>query len=197
VALCGFQDLVEHLVVKYPQQVNTGGGYCVTPLIAALAGKHFQTAKLLRHNGAHGDVRGYRERTPLDAAAWFGDLEMVQVLLDYKLDVNSRDDEGWTPIISVSGGEGTLYNIPDVRADITQLLLEHGADVNARNKDGSASLHVAADSGRVEVVRVLLEHGANVGAEDENGRTPYWIASKKGYNEIMKLLSEHGAESSM
>ena len=57
-ALCGFQDLVEHLIVKYPQHVNTTGGYYVTPLVAALAGGHFQTAKLLRDNGAHVNVRG-------------------------------------------------------------------------------------------------------------------------------------------
>jgi hypothetical protein len=53
-ALCGFQELVEHLVVKYPQHVNTESGHYVTPLFAALAGRHFQTAKLLRQNGAHG-----------------------------------------------------------------------------------------------------------------------------------------------
>jgi hypothetical protein len=48
-ALCGFQDLVEHLVVKYPQHVNAIGGRYVTPLVAALAGRHFQTAKFLHH----------------------------------------------------------------------------------------------------------------------------------------------------
>jgi len=30
-ALCGFQDVVEHLVIKYPQHVHTRGGYFMTP----------------------------------------------------------------------------------------------------------------------------------------------------------------------
>src|SRR6266849_11146069 len=56
-ALCGFQDLVEYLIVKYPQHVNASGGSYFTPLVAALAGKHFQTAELLRHSGADPNVQ--------------------------------------------------------------------------------------------------------------------------------------------
>ena len=49
-ALCGFHDLVEHLITKHPQDVNADGGRYVRPLVAALAGEHFQTADLLRNN---------------------------------------------------------------------------------------------------------------------------------------------------
>ena len=56
-ALCGFEDLVEHLIVKYPQHVmNTNGGYYVTALVAALEGKHFRISKLLHDNGARAHV---------------------------------------------------------------------------------------------------------------------------------------------
>ena len=55
--LCGFEDLVEHLIVKYPQYVmNTNGGYYVTALVAALEGKHFRISKLLHDNGARAHV---------------------------------------------------------------------------------------------------------------------------------------------
>jgi hypothetical protein len=101
-ALCGFQDLVEHLVIKYPHHVNISSGYYVTPLFAALARRHFQTAKLLFRNGAHVDVRGNHGLTALHSAAWYRDLEMVQVLLDYKADINARCDDNRTPIQCVS-----------------------------------------------------------------------------------------------
>ena len=196
-ALCGFQDLVEHLVIKYPQHVNTRGGHFITPLIAALARRHFQTAELLRQNGADVDVQGEIGRTPLHSAAWYGDFEMVRVLLNYGADVNARNDEGWTPIHSMSQGFQSSV-IPSIRQslpDVAQLLLEHGADVNAQISGGSGRtpLHVTMGSDRAEVVRVLLEHGANVGAEDSEGRTPFQIASA-AYDEIRKLLSEHGAK---
>jgi len=199
-ALCGFRDVVEHLVIKYPQHVNTRGGYFMTPLIAALARRHFQTAELLRHNGADVDVRGKIGRTPLHSAAWYGDLEMVRVLLNHKADVNARSDEGWTTLHYVSQGHqgNVIPNICQSLGDVARLLLEHGADVNAQflvpGSSGRAPLHVSMDYHTVEVVRVLLEHGASVYAKDGRNRTPFEIASAEGYDEIMKLLSEHGAK---
>jgi ankyrin repeat protein len=198
-ALCGFQDLVEHLVIKYPQHVNSSGGYYVTPLFAALAGRHFQTAKLLRHNGAHVNVRGGDGETPLVSAACYGDLKMVQVLLDYKVDVNALGQNNWAPIHYVSQGPG-LHDIPQLFPDVARLLLEHGADVNVKNSSGWTPLRVAADYRKVEVVRVLLEHRANVGAEDGKGRTPLhaaagsWDPEIYGRVEIVRMLLEHGAD---
>ena len=174
-ALCGFQDLVEHLVVKYPQHVNTGGGKYGTPLVAALAGRHFQTAGHLLHNGANVDVRSTNGRTPLQRAAWYGDAEAVRVLLDYKADANIRTSQNWTPIHSVPIGSQFFYiphHGPQMSADIAESLLKHGADINARTNTGLTPLHVAAIWGRVEIVRVLLEHGADVGMQDSGGTTP-------------------------
>ena len=200
-ALCGFRDLVEYLVFKYPQHMNTHGGHYVTPLNAALARRHFQTAELLHHSGADVDVRGIVGRTPLHSAAWYGDLEMVRVLLNYSADVNARSNEGWTPIHYVSQGFQHSF-IPDIcqsLPDVARLLVKHGADVNVQTSDGDnrTPLHVTMGTmkfHRVEVARVLLEHGGNVGAEDSDGRTPYQIASAEGYDEVMKLLLEHGAK---
>ena len=217
-ALCGLQDLVEHLIIKHPQQVNAIGGRYVTPLVAALAGRHFQTAELLHQNGAHVNVHGNDGDTALCSAAWYGDLEMVQVLLSLEADVNDRGINNWTPIHNASHGPDptlshTSYNNRQLLPDVARLLLEHGADVNARiehddDDEGMTPLHLAAaDRGRVQVVRVLLEHGANVGAEDKKGRTPLHDAADyrriygifggaydvSGKAEAVRVLLEHGA----
>ncbi len=206
-ALCGFQVLVEHLVIKSPLQLNTHGGRYVTPLVAALARRHFRTAEFLCHNGA--DVNaGYGEYgvTPLHAATWDGDFEVVRVLLNCKADVNARSSKGLTPIHYVSRGSGfRLSKIPNICQSlpvVARLLLEHGADVNAQTSDGSGRTALHAGIGppcqprdmTEGVLRVLLEHGANVDAEDNRGRTPIQIASGKKYRNIRKLLSEHGAK---
>ena len=190
-ALCGFEDLVEHLVVKYPQHVNTSGGHFVSPLVAALERRHFRIVELLHRDGAHVDVHGTNGTTALDSAARFGDLEVVQVLLDHKADVNARDNSGWTPILSLSYGHRHL-NIPQLWPDVAQLLLKYGADVNARVNDGRTPLHVAAVQ-IVEIVRILLEHGANVDAVDNEGRTPLHSAAQYGRVEAVRVLLEHGA----
>jgi len=194
-SLCGFQDLVEHLSVKHPEHLNSRGGFYVTPLVAALAGRHFQTAKFLHHNGAHLDVRGKEGDTLLHSPAWYGDLEMVQVLLDYKVDINARRDGGWTPLHDASYDPGLTRtdNVVQSLPDTIQLLLEHGADVNTRALDNSTPLHYAIGFARVEIVRTLLEHGANAGAEDNEGRTPLHKVVGRGRYEVVRVLLEHGA----
>ncbi|KAF8489915.1 hypothetical protein F5888DRAFT_1951512 [Russula emetica] len=198
-ALCGFQDLVQNLIVKYPQHVNARGGWYSRPLVAALAGKHFQTAKLLRHSGADPNVQCYGENTPLHSASFYGDVEMVQELLDLDADVNARNEEGQAPLHYSPLTPLAYRNVPTfpiLLGNVAQLLLDRGADINARANDSTTPLHTAVIFECIEVVRVLLEHGANVGAEDESGKTPFTLAKSRESqsDEIMKLLSEHGAQ---
>src|SRR6266702_7364576 len=51
-SLCGFSDLVQHLAMKRPQDVNAVGGRYDFPLLAALHGKHIQVAEILLKHGA-------------------------------------------------------------------------------------------------------------------------------------------------
>jgi len=194
-ALCGFQNLVEYLIAKYPQHINASGGFYVRPLVAALGGRHFQTAELLRHSGADPNVQGYGGNTPLHSAALYADVEMVKVLLNLEADVNIRNKVGAAPLdaasAGLSGSDGEP-NFPQVLANVTRLLLDNGADIDARNNHGSTSLHFAVSRGRIEVVRVLLEHGANIGAENNKGETPLAMAKEYQYHEFVKLLSEYG-----
>jgi Ankyrin repeats (3 copies) len=95
-ALCGFPNLVEKLIAKHPQHVNAIGGYYMTPAVAALAGRHFQLALALHHSGSSLEPRGDIGWSPLHSAVSRGDLEMVQVLLDYGVDVNALTEEDYT-----------------------------------------------------------------------------------------------------
>jgi hypothetical protein len=188
-ALCGFHDLVEHLITKHPQGLNADGGLYMRPLVAALAGEHFQTADLLRHNGADLDVRSENGKHPFHSAAFSGNFEMVRILIEYDpADINARDRYGWTPLIQASQG----HNFKD--GSVLRLLLEHGADINVQDVDGWTPLYMASKNGALEVVRLLLEHGANVEVKDREGKTALQKAADGGHDEIMKLLREHGAE---
>jgi ankyrin repeat protein len=101
-SLGGFYDLAKHLVDKHPEYINARGGQMVTPLGAALYGKHFQVADLLHRHGADVNVRGYRGHTPLRAACEFEDWDIVQWLLDHRADVNTQSISFWTPLHSVA-----------------------------------------------------------------------------------------------
>ena len=188
-ALCGFYDLVERLITKHPQDVNADVGYYMRPLVAALAGEHFRTADLLRHNGADLDVRGQDGTNPLHAAAYSGNLKVVRILIEYNpTDINARDEEMCTPLIWASSRD----NLKD--GSVHQLLLEHGADINMQNRFGGTSLYYASYYGALEVVRLLLDHSADVEVKDNDGQTALQIAAEEGRDEVVKLLREYGAK---
>ena len=171
-ALCGFREVVEHLVVNDPESVDARGGCHVTPLVAALAGGHLQTANFLHDNGADPNVRGHAGAVPLHSAANYGKFEIVQVLFKYKADVHARDDYGLTPLHSASRGfSAGGPNISPSLSNVARLLLKHGADVNALERHQNTPLHEAAQYGRVEVVRMLLKYVANLGVEDDDRKT--------------------------
>jgi ankyrin repeat protein len=183
-ALCGFRNIAEQLIVKHPQHVNATGGWYRTPAVAALAGRHFELAQVLHRSGSSVDPRGFQGRSPLHSAAVCEDLEMIQILLDYGIDVNVGNEFGSTPL--------ALYDFEDPR--VVRLLLDNGADPNARSQNRTTQLHRASRSGRIEIVRILVEHGASAEIKNWDGRTPLEIASGKQHDEIVKLLSEHLAK---
>ena len=187
-ALCGFQNLVEQLIIKHPQHVNAIGGCYRTPVVAALAGRHFQLAEVLHRNGSSVDQRGgLSSNSPLHSAARFSDLEMVQVLLDYGIDVNVRNYHGSNPLAFATYGQ-----FKDPR--LVRLLLDRGADPNVRRQFGTTPLHQASQNGTIEIVRLLVEHGARVEVQDDKGRTPLDVALAEKHDEIVKLLLEHRAK---
>jgi hypothetical protein len=188
-ALCGFHDLVEHLITKHPQDVNANGGHYVRPLVAALAGEHFQTADLLRHNGADLNVRGHLWRNPLHTAAVSGNFEVVRKLIEYDpACIEARDEYGQTPLLLVSYGRNSKDD------SVFRILLEHGADINAKRQDGQTPLHEASHNGALEVVRLLLEHGADVEAKGYDCKTALQFAAEKGHDKVVEFLREHGAK---
>ena len=71
-------------------------------------------------------LRGRGQHSPLHSAALQGDIEIVQVLLDCKLDVNAKLGDGQTPLHFALRSWAPNY------FETIRLLLEKGADPRAR-----------------------------------------------------------------
>ena len=184
-ALCGFSNLVEQLIIKYPQDANAISGYYWTPAVAALAGRHFEMAQVLHRNGSSVEPRDDLKCTPLHSAAYHGNLEMVQVLLEYGVDVDCPNQYGSTPL-----NYAPRYGHRNA-AKIARLLIERGADSNTRGYDGDTPLHQASQCGMIDIARLLIEHGANIEAKNDIGSTPLDVA--RG-DEMRNLLLEVSAK---
>ena len=155
-----------------------------------------QVARLLLENGANPDMMlkvfpPYRSlgndrggdsmlttgTTPLLRAAKAGDIEMVQLLLEFKAKPNLKNQPGYTPIMAVSGlGSANV----DIRAkfrdeqraiETSKLLLAAGADINAKDAQGRTTLNGAVQWNWPEFVKFAVENGADINAEDLRGFT--------------------------
>ena len=179
-ALCGFRDLTEYLITKYPQHVNATVGLNKSPLVAALRKGHVQVAELLYLHGAIIPI-GYNGRTLLHAASADGLVDVAQWLLGIGADANAQADSRRTPLhfAAMNGHFG-----------LVRILLDRGADVNAAAMENYTPLHQASLGGYINVARLLIEHGAEVYARDQNQLTPLLYAKNA---ETMQLLMKYGA----
>ena len=233
----GYKGVVEQLLVA-KADVNAADKQGQTPLQLAAVGGKAAMVKLLREHGAHdptvdiyeaagsGDLAAARVllqgrpdlvsvnilfgMTPLQWAVQKGHLDMAELLLDNKADVNAKDILGETAL---------HYAARNGRPDLVAILLSHGAKINTRNKAGQTPFQLAtegnhkdvinllgghggkggampkvdifeaAGTGNAEAVRELLEkHPGLVSKKSRTGDTPLHVAAMNGRTEVVKLL---------
>lgn len=101
-----------------------------------------------------------------------GDKAAIVLFLAGKIDINTRDERGWTPLMisSFNGNE-----------EIAELLVQNGADVHMRDNAGYGPMHWAAFNGYHRVIRLLLEKKADPNALSNFGWTPLMQAATRGH----------------
>lgn len=114
-----------------------------------------------------------------------GDRNAVLLFLSSGVDIDTRDEHGWTPLmISTFNG----------KEEVAILLIRSGADVNAQDTAGYGPLHWAAFNGYSNVVKLLVEKRANVNAPSKHGWTPLLQAATRGHLLTAGQLIAAGAD---
>lgn len=118
------------------------------------------------------------------------DTTLLEVwkLIKAGADVNEKDGEGFTPLMSAA------LNNPNPKVIIA--LVKAGAEVNAKDKDGKTPLMFAAlMNQRAEIITALIKAGADVNAKDDGGLTPLMFAAVINSNpELITTLIKAGAD---
>lgn len=125
------------------------------------------------------------KNTPLHIAAGSGNLELVQLVCQYDVDMNAVNVRGETPLLlAVQAGN----------VDVVRFLYERGANIEIANKDGETPLYKAVERNFIDVATYLLEKGANVNTKTNIKKTPLMVAAEYGYDELVTLLLRYGAD---
>jgi hypothetical protein len=114
-----------------------------------------------------------------------GDHKAVLLFLSSGVDIDTRDEHGWTPLM-VSTFNG--------KEEIALLLIRSGADVRAKDTAGYGPLHWAAFNGYSSVVKLLIEKRAPVNERSNHGWTPLLQAASRGHLLAVGQLIAAGAE---
>jgi len=199
------RELVE-LFLAHGAKLNVKDNIGRTELHIAVSEGNQDLARFLVSKGA--------TASELHLAACLGDLARVKSLAEEGVDVDTKDEAGWTPLYwaaSMAEEEVAEFLIGkgagiDVRGNINRtslhqaafvgaaklasLLISKGADPNARGKDNGTPLHLAAAGGHKDVVQLLLANGVDVNVENNQGRTPLAVAQRRGQAEIIEILTK-------
>ncbi len=126
----------------------------------------------------------------LHLAVFADDVLLVGRMLNQGADVDARDGEGNTPLLSAA-----YFRRPMIAC----LLLERGADVNAKCNGGATPLMKAAMDNDLylNVLHLLIEKGADANARDDFGCTALMWAAGCGREWNAKYLMEKGADATL
>ncbi|RFU79501.1 ankyrin repeat [Trichoderma arundinaceum] len=115
---------------------------------------------------------------------------MVKLLVSYGADLEMRDEDGHTALMSVmSVEEGSKFGRQKARR--MSILLEFGANVNTTNAMGETPLILAVQQSLgYEITKLLLKYGANPALRDELGLTAKDYALTQEDYRTVELLEE-------
>ena len=202
----GSLDEVRRLVGQQPALAGTRDANGVSGILTAVYHRRPEVAAALVEMGAPVDifeasalglvdrvaalVKGDPARVsayatdgfyPLGLAAFFGQLEVVRLLIAEGADIRAtaRNPFKVQPVHAAAASRNL---------DILRAVLEAGADPNIPQQQGFVPLHEAASSGNREMAELLVRHGANPRLANEAGKTSIDLARDKGHPDLVAWL---------
>jgi ankyrin repeat protein len=123
-------------------------------------------------------------------------LEFVQVFLDRKIDINCKDDDGWTPLLILC-----RYYDKDNLIDIVRLFLNEKFDleINWRNNDRFNALHILCrhytKKNLVDMIKLFIQRKIDINCKTNIGWNALHFVCrfqpKNSLPELVRLLIQN------
>eukprot|EP01130_Rhizamoeba_saxonica_P014704 TRINITY_DN6442_c0_g1_i2.p1 TRINITY_DN6442_c0_g1~~TRINITY_DN6442_c0_g1_i2.p1 ORF type:complete len:1957 (-),score=395.96 TRINITY_DN6442_c0_g1_i2:23-5893(-) len=180
----GFNAIIDRISLS---TLNTHS-YYLHPIItqACLVGNYYMVEKLL-NLGCNPSTSGYQTTTPIDAAVFNNDVDILKLLLNNGALLSKTNPNNTPLLVASSNGYSDII-------DILCPLLPN--DLYTLDANGYSSLHCAAMNGHVSAVERLLSFGfdPNFKLEYMKNTTAMHLAAFKGHNIVIKALVNGGAD---
>ena len=216
----GFKEIVRTLL-DHGAEIDAYDASCPTRPYPALATAVFynkpMTVELLLQRGANVNIQtslnDQISPSPIHLAAGKRLVQVVDILLQHKPNLELRDSQNQTPLLIACRQldskivERLLTAGADVRTEdksldkmiqdllrtknfpILQLLIDNGASLEKRDP----LLHGAAASGEVEIINFLLKNHVKVDVQNSRNLTSLMAAAEYKQEESVQVLVKNGA----
>ncbi|HNS08590.1 MAG TPA: ankyrin repeat domain-containing protein [Candidatus Ozemobacteraceae bacterium] len=165
-------------------RVTVDGG---NALIYAAMGANNNLIRLLLEKGVKPDARTRQGRTAIIICCEKGNLEGLQLLLQYGATLTETVEEHEGYLI----GRGIWGKNPD----LISLLIKNGISTEYQSWENfTTPLTLVTHWGAMELAKTLLNGGANVNAMGKDGDNPLLAAHNRKNQEMIDLLLQHGAD---
>jgi len=126
----------------------------------------------------------FAQNAEIHKAAYSGDINKVQELLQRGVKPDERDSFGGTAL------HAAMFQ---KNMQIVKLLLQNGFNINAQGtQNGYTPLHDAVWANNLEAAKLLLDEGAKTDLRGKDGLTPFGKAKNEGKTEIVKYFESRG-----
>ena len=139
-----------------------------------------ELVKIMLDAGADVNLATLEQITPLIAAAYAGNPQIVEMLLAKRPRLEEQDRMHKSALVYAAGMG---------HRQVVAQLLAAGATIDAAYVDGLTPLMWAAGQGHPQTVKLLLDSGANPTLKDERGLTALDIARQNQQQAVVDLLN--------
>lgn len=141
--------------------------------VAAKRGELSRVRSILEEGGDSNSL--YDSVAPIHVAAAYGSEEIVALLLNFGVSIESKSGNGNTPLISAASTK---------EHRIVEMLIDNGANINASNKEGQTALAFAAYIGDIKLAKLLKDRSADLTAKAQSEALPKDITMESRHQDL-------------